>query len=152
MADKGAAFDLDRIRALAELMKEHDLSEVDISADDVQIRLARTLAAAVPIAPAPLPQAAAPPTADAVEAEGDNIVYIKSPMVGTFYTKPNPESSVFIKVGDHVEPESTVCIVEAMKMFNEIPAELRGKVVAVLVDNESPVEFDQKLFRVDTSL
>jgi acetyl-CoA carboxylase biotin carboxyl carrier protein len=72
-------------------------------------------------------------------------------MVGTFYAKPNPKASAYVKVGDHVDLETTVCIVEAMKVFNEIPAEVQGKIVAVLADAESPVEFGQRLFRVDTS-
>ena len=75
---------------------------------------------------------------------------IKSPMVGTFYAAPNPESPAYVKVGDHVGPETTVCIVEAMKVFNQIPAEVSGKIVAVLVENGEPVEFGQPLFKVDT--
>ena len=76
---------------------------------------------------------------------------IKSPIVGTFYSAPDPDAPAFIKVGDHVGPETTVCIVEAMKVFNEIPAEISGKITAVLVENGSPVEFGQPLFRVDTA-
>ncbi len=75
---------------------------------------------------------------------------IKSPIVGTFYAAPNPESPPFVKVGDHVGPETTVCIVEAMKVFNQIPAEVSGKIQAVLVENGQPVEFGQPLFKVDT--
>ena len=71
-------------------------------------------------------------------------------MVGTFYSKPNPESENFAKVGDLVTPETTVCIVEAMKVFNEIPAEISGRIVAVLVENEEPIEFGKPLFKVDT--
>ncbi len=70
-------------------------------------------------------------------------------MVGTFYASPNPESPPFVKVGDHVGPTTTVCVIEAMKVFNEIPAEVSGQVVAVLVDNGEPVEFGQPLFKVD---
>ena len=72
-------------------------------------------------------------------------------MVGTFYSKPNPNSEPYVKVGDHVSPETTVCIIEAMKMFNEIQAEVSGKIVAVLVDNEEPVDVNKPLFRVDKS-
>ena len=75
---------------------------------------------------------------------------IKSPIVGTFYSAPNPESPSYVKVGDHVGPETTVCIVEAMKVFNQIPAEVSGKIIAVLVENGQPVEFGQPLFKVDT--
>ncbi len=71
-------------------------------------------------------------------------------MVGTFYAAPNPESPAFVKVGDHVGPESVVCIIEAMKVFNEIQAEISGQVVAVLVETGQPVEFGQPLFKIDT--
>ena len=75
--------------------------------------------------------------------------FVKSPMVGTFYTTPSPDAAAFVKVGDHIGPETTVCIVEAMKVFNEIPAEISGKIVAVLVEHGEPVEFGQPLFKVD---
>jgi acetyl-CoA carboxylase biotin carboxyl carrier protein len=90
-----------------------------------------------------------PPSGAAVE--GPHITYIKSPMVGTFYSKPTPGAAAYVKAGDHVEPDKTVCIIEAMKVFNEIPAEVRGKIVAVLVNDEEPVEFGKPLFKVDTS-
>ena len=80
----------------------------------------------------------------------EHLAVIKSPIVGTFYTAPDPESPPYVKVGDHVGPETTVCLVEAMKVFNEIPAELSGKIVAVLVENGEPVEFGQAMFKVDT--
>ena len=75
---------------------------------------------------------------------------IPSPMVGTFYAAPDPESPPYVKVGDHVGPETTVCIVEAMKVFNQIPAEVSGRIEAVLVENGESVEFGQPLFRVNT--
>ena len=109
---------------------------------------------AVPVAPvAAKPAAPAPQAAEqvaAAESKGSE-ADIKSPIVGTFYSAPDPESPPFIKVGDHVGPETPVCIVEAMKVFNEIPAEVSGKITAVLVENGSPVEFGQPLFRVDTA-
>ena len=74
---------------------------------------------------------------------------VKSPMVGTFYSSPDPDSPPYVKVGDHVGPETTVCIVEAMKVFNQIPSEVAGKIVAVLAENGQPVEFGQPLFKVD---
>jgi acetyl-CoA carboxylase biotin carboxyl carrier protein len=101
----------------------------------------------VTAAAVPAPAAAAQPAAD----EGQ-IVLIKSPMVGTFYTAPSPEAAPYVKVGDHVGPDTTICIVEAMKVFNEIPAETSGKIVAVLVENGDPVEYGQPLFKVDTSV
>ena len=71
-------------------------------------------------------------------------------MVGTFYTRSNPKAEAYVRIGDMVSPESTVCIIEAMKVFNEIPAEVRGRIVAILADDEQPVEFGQPLFKVDT--
>jgi acetyl-CoA carboxylase biotin carboxyl carrier protein len=78
-------------------------------------------------------------------------VLIRSPMVGTFYTRPNPDAETFVKVGDRVTPQTTVCVIEAMKVFNEIPAEISGEIVAVLADNEEAVEYGKPLFKVDTS-
>ncbi len=77
-------------------------------------------------------------------------MFIKSPMVGTFYSAPDPDSPSYIKVGDPVGPETVVCIVEAMKVFNQIPAEVSGKIVGVLAENGEPVEYGQPLFKVDT--
>ena len=151
-------FDLAQLQELIALMEQHDLSEVNLRSGDQRIRLRRgasiaPVAAAPPPAAAPAAAAPAPaPAAPAAPVEDDsNIDYIKSPMVGTFYSRPNPEADPFVKVGDVVDPESTVCVIEAMKVFNEIPAELRGKIVAVLVQDEEPVEFGKPLFKVDTS-
>ncbi len=148
-------FDLDRIRRLVELMKEHDLGEVDLQQDEQRIRLTRTsqqVQMAMPVAAhapaAATPVAAAQPAAPA--ADGEHIAIIKSPMVGTFYTKPNPNSKPFVEVGSVVQAETPVCMIEAMKVFNEIPAEIRGKIVAVLVQNEEAVDFGKPLFKVDT--
>ena len=80
--------------------------------------------------------------------EDDNATYITSPMVGTFYTSSNPESAAFISVGDRVGPDTTVCIIEAMKVFNELQAECSGTIAAVLVENAEPVEYGQKLYKV----
>ena len=87
--------------------------------------------------------------AAAAPAAVDNHLVIKSPMVGTFYTSPNPDAPAFVKVGDHVGAETVVCVIEAMKVFNEIPGEVVGKIVACLVQNGSPVEYGQPLFKVD---
>ena len=81
--------------------------------------------------------------------ETDNLITIKSPMIGTFYRKPSPEKDVFIEVGDTVKEGDVLCVVEAMKLFNEIESELSGKIVKILVDDSSPVEFDQPLFLVE---
>ncbi|MGC4004562.1 MAG: acetyl-CoA carboxylase biotin carboxyl carrier protein [Pirellulales bacterium] len=153
-------FDVKRVRRLVEMMKEHDLSELDLKNGDQRVRLRRGQDPVVTMpayAAAPTYQQAAPaaapaggaPQASAPAAEAG--VVIKSPMVGTFYTAPNPESPAFVKVGDHVGPESIVCVIEAMKVFNQLPAELSGQITAVLVENGQPVEFGQALFRVDPS-
>ncbi len=153
-------FDLDRIRRLVELMKEHGLNELDLRQARQQIRLARGVAAppsSVVAQSQPAPAASDPGNSSAAAtaeetAEADaNIVLIRSPMVGTFYSKPNPNADSFVKVGEHVQEETTVCIIEAMKVFNEIPAEVRGKVVALLVNDEEPVDFGRPLYKVDTS-
>ena len=129
-------FDVRKIRRLVELMKEHDLSEMDIQQGEVRIQLRRSGGAvaaptghapayhnppAAPLAGPPAPETDAPV---AVEGKAGGIVLIKSPMVGTFYAAPSPDSPPYVKVGDHVGPETTVCIVEAMKVFNQIPAEV----------------------------
>jgi acetyl-CoA carboxylase biotin carboxyl carrier protein len=153
-------FDVRKIRRLVELMKEHDLSEIDLQQGEVRIQLRRSCAAApvvVGVAPpvaVPAPVLAGPPAPESVApaaAEANkHIAVIKSPMVGTFYAAADPESPPFVKVGDHVGPDTTVCIVEAMKVFNQIPAEASGRILAVLVENGAPVEFGQPLFKIDT--
>ena len=148
-------FELDRIRRLIDLMKEHGLTEVDLRQGDHQIRLARTedspaAGVMVPAAHVPAPAPAAAADASGGDDE-ENITYITAPMVGTFYLRPNPDSDPYVKIGDHVNEDSTVCIVEAMKVFNEIPAEVRGRVVAILADDDEPVDFGKRLFKIDTS-
>ena len=147
-------FDIERIRRLAELMTEKDLSELDLSAGDIRLRIRRKLEPEMqvvetrPTASSTAGKAAAAAEAIAID---QNVAIIKSPMVGTFYVSSSPESGAYVKVGDHVGPETTVCIIEAMKVFNEIPAETSGKIVAVLVANGEPVEFGQPLFKVEKS-
>ena len=152
-------FDVKRVRRLVELMKEHDLSELDLKDGEQRVRLRRGAEPMVsyPMAYAQAPSASAPAlsapssgsAAPAPAAEAGTT--IKSPMVGTFYLSANPESPPFVKVGDHVGAETTVCIVEAMKVFNQIPADMSGQITAVLVENGQPVEFNQPLFRVNPS-
>jgi acetyl-CoA carboxylase biotin carboxyl carrier protein len=152
-------FELERIRRLVELMKEFDLRELDLRQGEQQIRLARGKdvplpqfpMAMAPSAPAFGPSGVAGPAVSSAPADAPHITYIKSPMVGTFYSRPNPNAGPYVKVGDHVAPDKTVCIIEAMKVFNEIPAEVSGRVVAVLVNDEEPVEFGKPLFKIDTS-
>jgi acetyl-CoA carboxylase biotin carboxyl carrier protein len=152
-------FDVRKIRQLVALMKDHELSEIDLQQGDQRIQIRR---AGMAIASGAVPQivtvnpppaavrAAETPVAEVPAAKDEGrFAVIKSPMVGTFYSAPDPDSPAYVKVGDHVGPETTVCIVEAMKVFNQIPAELSGKIVSVLVENGQPVEFGQPLFRID---
>lgn len=154
-------FDVRRIRRLIELMNNHDLQEMDLRQGDTRIQLRRAgdpVIAGSPVVgpppgPAPLPAAptpATPPPSAAAPADDPNMTVVKSPMVGTFYAAPDPDSSPYVKVGDPIGKETTVCIVEAMKVFNEIQAEVAGTITAVLVENGEPVEFGQPLFKVKT--
>lgn len=106
-------------------------------------------------APAPVPQAApaAPsaPSGDTAKADDDKYLTIKSPMIGTFYRAPAPDKPLFVEVGDPVKTGDQVCVIEAMKLFNEIESEISGKIIKVLVDDATPVEYDQPLFLVDPS-
>jgi acetyl-CoA carboxylase biotin carboxyl carrier protein len=147
-----SVFDVGKLREFIELMEEHDLSEVDLKQAEQRIRLRRGAepVAYTAAAPAPAPAAAAPPAqAAAPAADAANICYIESPTIGTFYSRPKPDSSDYVKVGDMVSPDTVVCIVEAMKMFNEIPAGVSGKIVECLVQNEAPVDNNKPLFKVE---
>lgn len=104
--------------------------------------------AAIPVAQAPV-AAPAPATASEALKADDNLITIKSPMIGTFYRASGPDKDPFVSVGDSIDTTSTVCIIEAMKLFNEIEAEVKGKIVKVLVDDATPVEYDQPLFLVE---
>ena len=151
---EGDIFDVKRIRRLVELMNEHELAEIDLRQADQRIRLRKggeviettvaPRAAATPAAPA-----AGGSAAPAAPPSDEGLLIVKSPMIGTFYVSSSPDSPPFVKVGDHVGPTSTICLIEAMKVFNEIPAEVSGKVVSVLVANGEPVEFGQPLFKID---
>jgi acetyl-CoA carboxylase biotin carboxyl carrier protein len=155
----GDVFDVRKIRRLVELMNEHELAEIDLRQGEQRIRLRKghygevlvgPAAQVAPAAAASMPLAAAvPPPARTPPADDTGSNFITSPMVGTFYISPNPEAAPFVKVGDRVGPDSIVCIIEAMKVFNEIQAECSGRVVSVLVENGAPVEFGQKLFRIE---
>ena len=155
------------IQDLIDFIAQSGLEEVNIETQEFKIEVKKKSAAIVQSAPqlvqAPVVQATpaaqsapvdASPKVEKVAPEGSGngkLVEIKSPMIGTFYQSPNPESPAFVQEGDTVKVGQTVCIVEAMKLFNEIESEVSGKVVKVLVDNSSPVEFDQPLFLVDPS-
>ena len=143
-----SVFAVEKIRELIELMQEHELSEVDLKQADQRIRLRRGPGDTPTVyTPSPVAAAAAP-TADATPAENPNVVNIESPTIGTFYSRPKPDAKDFVKVGDMVTADTIVCIVEAMKMFNEIPAGVSGKIVECLVNNEEPVDNNKPLFKV----
>ena len=153
--------DIRKLKELVKLMVANDLAEMDLRDTDEQVTIRRhgetfvTSAPAAPVASAPAPAAApavdsaSAPAATTQEAEfeGEEIV---SPMVGTFYSSPDPDSPAFVSVGDEVSEDTTVCIMEAMKIFNEIKAQVSGKIVKVLVKSGDPVEFGQPLFIVKT--
>jgi acetyl-CoA carboxylase biotin carboxyl carrier protein len=138
-------FDLDRVRELVQLMIEHELTEVDLRQHGQTIRLKR--GGDPTIAPTQV-VAAGPTNASHVASPDEGLLIIKSPMVGTYYSRANPEGDPFVKVGQDITADSTVCIIEAMKVFNEIPAEVAGKVVAILVEDEEAVEFGKPLMKV----
>lgn len=155
------------IQDLIDFISKSGLEEVNIETEEFKIKVKRSSDAQVRIveqvsqAPAPAPVAAAPAPAAAAApqpaaaapkgADESKYVTVKSPMIGTFYRSPNPDSDVFVKVGDKIKAGQTVCIIEAMKLFNEIESEVSGTIVKVLVDNATPVEYDQPLFLVDPS-
>jgi len=151
----GDVFDVRKVRKFIELMNEHDLTEIDLRQGEQRIRLRRgpetvTVATTPPGGPpVSFPGSPVETKGGAAAPDDAKTVLIRSPMVGTFYSAANPESPSFVKVGDQVGPETTVCIIEAMKVFNEIPAECSGRIVAMLVQNGDAVEFGQPLFRVD---
>ncbi|MFA6134649.1 MAG: acetyl-CoA carboxylase biotin carboxyl carrier protein [Phycisphaerae bacterium] len=145
--------DIEEIKQLVQLMVDADLSEMDITDGERKVSLRRggempammampSVAAAPALAAAPAPAAAAP------AAPASNLLEIKSPMVGTFYSAPSPDSDAYVKVGASIGDESVVCIVEAMKVMNEIKAECSGTIMEVCVKNAQPVEYGQVLFRV----
>jgi acetyl-CoA carboxylase biotin carboxyl carrier protein len=155
-------FDMHTVRVLVRLMSRHDLSEIDLIEGDQRIRLRRgpkaapagqSLAPAAPTIaltpPAAEPAAPAPSGDSAPTGPAKPVVIIKSPTPGTFYASPNPESPPFATVGTRVTPTTVVCVIEAMKIFNEIQAECSGVITRVLVQNQQPVEYDQPLFEVD---
>jgi acetyl-CoA carboxylase biotin carboxyl carrier protein len=159
-ADDGAKvpspFDVRTIKDLVALMSRHDLSEIDLREGELRIRLRRgprgTVAVTQTPAPAPQPAAtpapAPAPVPDAGKA-GKALLTIKSPTPGTFYAAASPDTEPFVRVGSRVTSSTVVCIIEAMKIFNEITADCSGVVTEVLVENQQPVEYGQVLFKVD---
>ncbi len=147
----GKVFDVDTIKQFVELMHEHELTEIDLQEADQKIRLCKRENVVATSAPAAVPVAAAAAAPAVAETESANITTINSPMVGTFYSKSKPEAPDYVKVGDSVSSETVVCVLEAMKTFNELPAGVSGKIVEVLVKNEEAVDVNKPLFKVDTS-
>ena len=160
--------DIKEIQQLIKFVSQNSVDEVEINRKDfkllikknpAQVTTAQVVTAAPVAAPAPAAPATAPvqtqtaadaPAKDSATADSNSdFIEIKSPMVGTFYRSSNPESPSFVNVGDEVSPGKVVCIIEAMKLFNEIESEVKGKIVKILVDNASPVEYDQPLFLVE---
>lgn len=154
--------DIRKLKELVRLMVANDLIELDLRDADEQVTLRRPgpqlppqiMQTAMPAMHAmPMPSSAVAPAAPtdssaSAAANDAGLVKIESPMVGTFYSSPNPDSPAFVKVGDHVSPDSPVCLVEAMKIFNEIKAECSGRIERVLVKNREAIEFGQPLFLV----
>jgi acetyl-CoA carboxylase biotin carboxyl carrier protein len=148
--------DIRKLKELVKLMVANDLAEMDLRDTDEQVTIRRhgdTFVTSAPeiqtqtaIATAPPAQVA--PTATTAEAPAQEGIEIVSPMVGTFYLSPDPDSPSFVSVGDAVSKDSTVCIIEAMKIFNEIKAQCKGTITKLLVENAEPVEFGQPLFLV----
>ena len=156
--------DLKEIQNLIKFVSNSGVAEVKLEIDDVKITIKTThegtspeitylqqapVAHAAPQA-APAPVAAAPVAAGPA-AENSNYITVKSPMIGTFYRKPSPDKPMFVEVGSTISKGDVLCVIEAMKLFNEIESEVSGKIVKILVDDMSPVEFDQPLFIVDPS-
>lgn len=149
------------IQELIDYISNSGLAEVKIKTQEFELSIKKyadsapvAVAAPAPIAaPAPAPIAAPAPVAaapaPAPAATPSNLVEIKSPMIGTFYLTPNPDSAPFVTEGASIKAGQTVCIIEAMKLFNEIESEISGKIVKILVSNATPVEYDQPLFLVD---
>ncbi len=149
---------LEEIKDLIKLVSKSGLGKVEIEREGFRISIKgsqseQVLVQAAPVMAAPAPIVAAPSnTGDAAPvAASDDSKYItvKSPMIGTFYRTPGPDKDAFVNVGDSIQPGMKLCIIEAMKTFNEIESEVSGKIVKVLVDNASPVDYDQPLFLVD---
>ena len=154
---------LDEIKKLIEFIREQELSEFEFEQDGMKIRvkMGRDHEAHAPRHPhhplatsAPMPQVSGPPAADAAPAaveEGSELAIVKSPIVGTFYRAAEPEAKFFVSVGDTVSKGQVLCIIEAMKLMNEIDSEYDGEVVSVYVDNGQPVQYGERLFAIRPS-
>lgn len=143
--------DLEKLEELLATLELYDVSEFELEDDKMKLRLRRAeiyapvsgnAPSAAPMAPSPVV------TVEPKREEEQNVAFVTSPFVGTFYRSPSPEAPPFVEAGSSVKPGQTLCIVEAMKLMNEIEADVAGTIVDILVDNGKPVEFGQKLFKV----
>jgi acetyl-CoA carboxylase biotin carboxyl carrier protein len=153
--------DTKEIQRLLDYIAKSPLAEVSIETDGLKVSVKKfgeavpvvsvvsAAPAAAPVAAAPAAAAPAAPVAAAPAPVADNLYTVKSPMIGTFYRAAGPDKDNFVEVGSEIAPGKTLCVIEAMKLFNEIDSEISGKIVKILVDNASPVEFDQPLFLVE---
>jgi acetyl-CoA carboxylase biotin carboxyl carrier protein len=150
--------DIKEIQELIKFVAKSGVSEVSIDRKDFKITIkaqgnapavVNMQAAPMPMAAAPAPVAAAPAPAAPVASENANLITIKSPMIGTFYRSASPDKPAFVNVGDKIGPGNVLCVIEAMKLFNEIESEVSGKIVKILIDDASPIEYDQPLFLVE---
>ena len=148
---------LDEIRQILDMVREHELAEFELEQDGVKLRLrkggiavAAAPAVAMPLMAAPVatpaPAAAAATTSAGMPEEGEEFAVVTAPIVGTFYRSPSPEASAFVEVGARVRKGQTLCIIEAMKLMNEIEAEYDGEVVKIYVENGQPVQYGDRLF------
>lgn len=151
--------DIRKVKKLIELLEESNIDEIEIKEGEESVRISRNGAQALTMAAAPTPVLQAPPAVAQAAAPAapppteqptsvSNGHSLRSPMVGTFYRSPSPTSAAFVEVGQAVNAGDVVCIVEAMKMMNQIEADKAGKITAILVENGEPVEFDQPLFTI----
>ncbi|WP_163518001.1 acetyl-CoA carboxylase biotin carboxyl carrier protein [Gelidibacter japonicus] len=160
--------DIKEIQNLIKFVAKSGASEVKLEMDDIKITIktgsedrgeSTTYVQQIPMGPAPVAQQQAPapqqvapqPIAAPADDENSKYITIKSPIIGTFYRKPSPDKPMFVEVGKTIKEGDVLCVIEAMKLFNEIESEVSGKIIKILVDDSSPVEFDQPLFLVDPS-
>ncbi|MBP7569392.1 MAG: acetyl-CoA carboxylase biotin carboxyl carrier protein [Acidobacteria bacterium] len=146
---------LEELRQILEMAREHDLAELELEADGRRLRIRKQPAAssaapfALPPAPAPVPVAPPAPAPAGEDLEADSeLAVVKSPIVGTFYRAPAPNAPPFVQVGDPVRKGQTLCIVEAMKMMNNIDSEYEGTLVKIYVENGQPVQYGERLFAI----
>jgi acetyl-CoA carboxylase biotin carboxyl carrier protein len=145
--------DFKQIQELIKIINKSNIGEISVEEKDFKITIKQNMAgpaAAAQVVYQAASAASAPAApAPAAPAKNDNLITIKSPMIGTFYRRSSPDKPAFAEIGDEVNPGKVVCIIEAMKLFNEIESEISGKIVKVLVEDASPVEYDQPLFLVE---